>query len=252
MPWYSDADYVSVARRRQLAAKAAAKLARRGRAISPVQIEGREIATTFWGKSWCTNLERYSDLANRLPRGRSYVRSGAVIDLSIAPGHVEALVSGTDLYRVDIDVSPVPKPQWTAITRDLSGAIDSVVELLQGRLSTAVMTRLCAPGIGMFPSPSEIRFSCSCPDAAGMCKHIAATLYGIGARLDVEPALLFTLRQVSEADLVVRPRTIATLIKGTDKASALRKTIDEASLGDVFGIEIAPTRSRRSRRPTRG
>jgi len=249
--WFPRADYVRAAQRRQAAAREAAKLARTGRSLAPVRIEGRQIATTFWGKSWCQNLERYSDFANRLPRGRSYVRSGAVIDLSIKPGEAEALVSGTDLYRVVIRVGPVPRPQWKQITRDLSGAIDSVVELLQGKLSTAVMTRLCAPGTGLFPQPQEIQFSCSCPDAASMCKHVAAVLYGIGGRLDIEPSLLFALRRVSEADLVVRTGTIATLIKGTDKSSALRKTIDEAALAEVFGIDLAPIRPRRTRRSRR-
>jgi len=180
---------MTVAMRRRKAERRAADLARKsGRDLVPVIITGREITKTFWGNAWCENLERYSDFANRLPRGRSYLRNGSVIDLGIEPGRVSALVSGTDLYTVEVAVAPVPRRQWQAICRDAAGAIDSVVELLQGRLSTSVMARLCQAETGLFPTPRQIRLSCTCPDQATMCKHVAAVLYAIGARLDREPA----------------------------------------------------------------
>src|SRR6185295_210792 len=175
-----------------------------GRTTSPVVIDGRKIARTFWGEAWCDNLEQYSDFSNRLPRGRTYVRNGSVFDLQIAPGRVAALVSGSDLYDVQMTVTPLPRARWSAICRDCSGAIDSLVELLQGHFSTGVMTRLCDQKTGLFPSPKEIRFTCSCPDWASMCKHVAAVLYGIGARLDHQPELLFTLRKVDQQDLIAK------------------------------------------------
>ena len=172
--------------------------------MSPVVIEGRTIAATFWGKAWCDNLERYSDYANRLPRGRTYVRNGSVVDLQIAPGEVNALVSGSEIYQVAVKVSAVPKARWTSICTDCAGAIDSLVELLQGRFSKGVMERICRQKTGLFPAPAEIEFSCSCPDWASMCKHVAAVLYGIGARLDEQPELLFKLRKVDEKDLIAK------------------------------------------------
>jgi uncharacterized Zn finger protein len=162
------------------------------------------VARTFWGEAWCENLERYSDFANRLPRGRTYVRNGSVVDLRIAPGAVTALVSGSDLYEVEMTVAAVPATRWRTICKDCAGAIDSVVELLQGNLSQSVMARMCQPKTGLFPSPTEIRFACSCPDWASMCKRIAAVLYGIGPRLDEHPELLFLLRKVNHQDLVVK------------------------------------------------
>jgi uncharacterized Zn finger protein len=191
---YGFRPYVSVAARRARAARELAKLRKNGRAMSPIAIEGRKIASTFWGKAWCDNLERYSDYANRLPRGRTYARNGSVVDLQIGPGRVTALVSGSAMYDVQVTVGPVPQARWSAICKDCSGAIDSLVELLQGRFSKGVMTRLCEEKTGMFPSPKDIRFTCSCPDWASMCKHVAAVLYGVGARLDRQPELLFTLR----------------------------------------------------------
>ena len=167
-------------------------------------IEGRTIARTFWGKAWCDNLERYSDYANRLPRGRTYVRNGSVVDLQIAPGEVNATVSGSELYKVAVKVSAVPKARWNSICTDCAGAIDSLVELLQGRFSKGVMERICQQKTGLFPAPDEIEFSCSCPDWASMCKHVAAVLYGIGARLDEQPELLFKLRKVDEKDLIAK------------------------------------------------
>src|SRR5438552_8743365 len=192
MAWYdyggwSFRPYVSVTEKKARAAKAIARVAKkRGRAAEPVVIarRGRGIATTFWGKAWCDNLERYMDFANRLPRGRTYVRNGSVVDLQVGPGSVTALVSGSTMYDVKVTVGPVSRARWSAICRDCSGAIDSLVELLQGRFSKGVMTRLCEEKTGLFPSPSDILFTCSCPDWASMCKHVAAVLYGIGARLD--------------------------------------------------------------------
>ena len=165
-------------------------------------IEGRTIAKSFWGKSWCSNLERYSDFANRLPRGRTYVRNGSVVDLQIAKGEVLAFVSGSELYKIKIDIAPVAARRWKAICRDCAGTINSLVELLQGRLAKGVMDRVCREGDGLFPSPDEIKLSCSCPDWADMCKHVAAALYGVGARLDEQPRLLFVLRGVDESELL--------------------------------------------------
>ena len=194
--------YVSVAERRQQAARKMEKLKKQGHPVSPVTIEGRTIVKTFWGKAWCDNLERYSDYANRLPRGRTYVRNGSVIDLQIGPGEIKALVSGSEIYTVAVKVAPVAKARWKSICQDCAGAIDSLVELLQGRFSKGVMERICMQKTGLFPSPNEIKLSCSCPDWADMCKHVAAVLYGIGARLDQQPELLFRLHAVDEKELI--------------------------------------------------
>ncbi len=230
--------YVNAAERQRRAGHARVTLSDTGHALSPIVIAGREIAATFWGQAWCENLERYSDFANRLGRGRSYLRNGLVLDLQIAPGVVMARVSGTDVYKVDVSVTAVPKVQWRAVCLDVAGAIDSVIELLQGRLSQSVMARLCQKGTGLFPAPSEIRMRCSCPDAAVMCKHVAAVLYGIGARLDTEPELLFTLRRVKQEDLISRAGTGSKLARR--RKNVTRKTLDESSLADVFGLDIAP------------
>jgi len=228
--------YISVAARRLKAAQAVPKLAKKGQTTSPGVIDGRKIATTFWGKAWCDNLERYSDFANRLPRGRTYVRNGSVVDLQITPGAVRAMVSGSDLYRIEVKVAAVPKARWTGVCRDCAGAIDSVVELLQGRLSQGVMTRICQEKTGLFPSPAEIQFSCSCPDWASMCKHVAAVLYGIGARLDEKPDLLFALRKVDQQDLITRAgRGLAETGNGPNAG----KVLDAGDLSEMFGIEMA-------------
>ncbi len=227
--------YVPVAARRRKAAKETAKLAKKGTPASPVTISGRAIARTFWGKAWCENLERYSDYANRLPRGRTYVRNGSVVDLKITADGVAALVSGSRLYRVEIVVAPVPKERWRSICRDCAGAIDSLVELLQGRFSEGVMERLCVKNTGLFPVPSEIRLACSCPDWASMCKHVAAVLYGIGARLDERPELLFTLRQVDEKELIAQAGKALPIGR---KAPAAQKVLPSDGLAELFGLDL--------------
>ena len=191
MSYYGFRPYVPVAKRRALAAREVEKLKKKGRVITPVTIEGRTIARNFWGKAWCENLERYSDFENRLPRGRTYVRNGSVVDLQIERGQVRAMVSGSDIYEVKIDIATVASSRWKAICADCACSIGSLVELLQGKLSKNVMERVCREGDGLFPAPSEIKMSCTCPDWADMCKHVAATLYGAGARLDAAPDLLF-------------------------------------------------------------
>jgi len=206
-----------------------------GQDLRPVVIEGRAIAKTFWGKAWCDNLEAYSDFENRLPRGRAYVRNGSVIDLKIEPGKVRALVMGSSLYKVEIGIATLPDTHWKSLTKECTGSIASLVELLQGKFSKAVMERICQPKTGLFPAPKDIQLNCSCPDWATMCKHVAAVLYGVGARLDAQPELLFTLRQVDSNDLVTQA---ADLPVRTKKSPAKGKVLDEAQLADVFGIEM--------------
>lgn len=233
--------YVPVAQRRRKAQKAVERSRKKGVAFSPVKLAGHAIASTFWGKAWCRNLERYSDYANRLPRGRSYVRAGAVVDLRIGAGEIAARVSGSSLYETTVTVSALPKARWQALAADCAGSIDSLVELMQGRLSKHVMERICREGTGLFPAPKEIAFGCSCPDWAVMCKHVAAVLYGVGARLDESPELLFTLRKVDAAGLVARAGEDLPLAK---KAPDARKVLESAKIAEVFGIEMAGAAAR--------
>jgi uncharacterized Zn finger protein len=235
----SDGDwtpYVPVAQRRKKSAAAAAKAKQAGAPLAPIAAFRGAIARTFWGKAWCDNLERYSDYANRLPRGRTYVRNGSVIDLAIAPGAVRARVMGTRSYRVEVQVAAVAAGRWQAIAAACAGSIDSMVELLQGKFSAAVMQRLCRPGDGLLPTPREIAFRCSCPDWAAMCKHVAAVLYGVGARLDERPELLFRLRKVDEKELIaVAGRDLPLSRKGP----AADKVLAADDLSALFGVEIA-------------
>ena len=226
--------YVSVAMRRRRAAQTVAKLQRSGRVISPVAIEGRKIARTFWGESWCRNLEAYSDYANRLPRGRTYVRNGSVIDLRIDPGRVRALVNGSRLYDVEIEITRLARKKWKTITSQCAGKIDSMVELLQGSISRGVMEIVTRKGEGLFPAPRNISLSCSCPDWATMCKHVAAVLYGIGARLDHEPEMLFTLRGVEAAELIAAAVTDVP----TTRTSGRRRLLKTDDMSSVFGIDL--------------
>ena len=236
MSYWGYAPYVPVAERRKKAEKAVAKARKSGASMDGVAAYRGAIAKTFWGKAWCTNLESYSDFENRLPRGRTYVRSGAVIDLKLSAGEVTAQVMGSQLYTVKLSVAQVEAPVWQAISTDCADSIGSLVELLQGKLSSAVMERICRSGSGLFPAPTALKFDCSCPDWADMCKHVAAALYGIGARLDKEPELLFTLRGVDAKELVARA---AAGMTGTQKKPASSRVLDDASLANLFGLEMA-------------
>lgn len=232
---YGWGDYISVAEKRRQARRKIAELKKKGSSIAPVTIEGRAIARNFWGKAWCSNLERYSDFASRLPRSRSYVRNGCVVDLQITAGKIAAKVSGKELYDVRISIAPVIARRWQAICRDCSGTIDSLVELLQGRLAKSVMDRVCREGDGLFPAPDEIKLSCSCPDSADMCKHVSATLYGVGARLDEAPRLLFVLRGTDESELLAASEQEVIQSKPAPDASTV---LNDADVAALFGIEM--------------
>ena len=229
--------YVPVAERKRKAAAAAKKLsAKSGRALAPVTLATKKIATTFWGKAWCDNLEAYSDYANRLPRGRTYVRNGSVIDLQITNGKVEALVQGSNLYKIAIGFQPLAPKCWMNFKARSAGKVTNLLDLLQGRLSKEILADLTAKGAGLFPAPKEIELGCSCPDWADMCKHVAAVLYGVGARLDEKPELFFTLRGVKMEELLsAATATATTPIAG---ASAPGQGLEDAALSEIFGVEI--------------
>jgi uncharacterized Zn finger protein len=233
MSWHSFRPYVTARERRAKAAKQAARLFEKGLKLSPVRIQGRDIARTFWGKAWCTHLESFSDFANRLPRGRTYLRSGSVIDVQIAPGKISAKVMGSSLYEITVSIAPLGESRWKEIKAECSGKIDSLVELLQGRLSSAVLRIITDRDRGLFPKPSEIKKSCSCPDWADLCKHLAAVLYGVGSRLDQEPELLFILRGVDHLELIGSAAESGVL------APADSSSLADSDLAEVFGIEIA-------------
>ena len=244
--------YVPVAVRKEKAAKEAAKLLKKGAAHQPVQLNGKTIARTFWGKAWCENLESYSDYSNRLPRGRSYVRNGSVLHLDIRRGEIEALVSGSSLYKIKIGIKPVEKKHWDSLRKECAGSIGSLMELLAGKLSERVMGVMTSKVGGLFPKPSEIELDCSCPDWAEMCKHVAAVLDGVGARLDEKPDLLFTLRHVDHTELVSQSGAVAALTEG--KGMDAVAVLDSAEVSGVFGIELAgePAVSVVSKPPVQG
>lgn len=239
MSWFSFRPYVSAAERRRKAQAAAKKLSKKGRALAPIQLNSRTIASTFWGKSWCDNLESYSDYANRLPRGRTYVRNGSVIDLQITGGKVEALVQGSDLYKVSITISTLGPKRWHDFKQNCAGKVTNLLDLLQGRLSKDILADIAKPGFGLFPSPKEIELSCSCPDWADMCKHVAAVLYGVGARLDAEPELFFTLRGADIQDLI-SAATATAAAPGHDTAAS-DTALADANLSEIFGVDIDNT-----------
>jgi len=227
--------YVSVAKRRRNAAKKMNSLRKKGMDVQPVEIEGRKIATTFWGEAWCKHIESFSDYDNRLPRGRTYVRNGSVYHLQIAKGEVEARVVGSELYTVQIQINELTAAKWRAIKQRSSGMIGSLLELLQGKLSDQVMRIVTDQTEGLFPLSKEISFRCDCPDWADMCKHVAAVMYGIGARLDTNPDVLFTLRGVNQQELIAVDAEAAVSAATTPGKS---KQLVASDLSDVFGIEL--------------
>jgi uncharacterized Zn finger protein len=240
MAFWSWPKYVCKAEKKARAAKKLEKLKKK-RDVKPVVLQGKAIARTWWGKAWNENLERYADYENRIGRGRSYVRHGAVLDLQVREGEIIALVQGSQSnpYEIIITVKKLNKDTWKAVTGSCLGMIDSLSELVEGKFPKSMAEIFMRQGTGLFPTPKEISLKCSCPDWASMCKHVAAALYGVGARLDEDPALFFTLRGVDTGELV--SRTVSSkaesLLEKASKKSA--RIIADADLSSVFGIDIA-------------
>lgn len=229
--------YVPVAQRRAQAWREMEKRRKRGKDIQPVEIQGRTIARSFWGKGWCEHLESFGDYSNRLPRGRTYVRNGSVCHLSLKKGVVEAVISGSELYEVKVRIDPLKKPKWSELKRMCTGKIGSLIELLQGKLSEEILAIVVDRQEGLFPLPGEIRFQCNCPDWAGMCKHIAAVMYGVGARLDDRPELLFALRGVDHEELISAEASLDAMVGGGSKRSR-RRSLAGQDLEGVFGVDL--------------
>ncbi|MDO9280538.1 MAG: hypothetical protein Q7U06_01420 [Pseudomonadota bacterium] len=229
---YGYKPYVPVAQRRAAAQRHAQASSKNGVPLSPVVIAGRLIATSFWGKAWCAAMESYGDYANRLPRGRTYARNGSVVDLRVEPGLVSAAVSGSELYRTTVRVTALPSARWRAVVDQHAAQVSSLVDLLQGKLPASLLAALSDRSSGLFPGPTELKFACSCPDMAMMCKHVAAVLYGVGARLDHDPGLFFVLRGVDASDLAVRGAALGFApVAGDDDLVGM-------DLGSMFGIDL--------------
>lgn len=237
MSFYGWKPYVPVAKRRAKAKRELDRLRKKGVTIQPVEVSGRRIADSFWGKGWCDHMESFNDYENRLPRGRTYVRNGSVCHLDVQSGRIEAIVSGSELYNVVVTIAPLAKKKWEAVKSACTGRISSLIDFLRGKLAGGVMEVVCHRETGLFPLPGEIRFDCDCPDWADMCKHVAAVLYGVGARLDHEPEKLFLLRGVNHEELV----DVSAAVQGSTGKGASRRRIASTGLADVFGIDVLET-----------
>ncbi len=232
--------YVPVSVRKGRNRKALDKL-KKNSDIQPVHVSGRKIAKTWWGEHWCDNLERYADYSNRIGRGRSYVRHGAVLDLRISEGEIKAVVKGSRAapYNVSVSVEKLSEEKSDKLCKASARAVDSLADLLGGKFPQELKSLFFDRKDGIYPAPAEISFNCSCPDWASMCKHVAAALYGVGRRLDDSPGMLFQLRSVSVEDLVEKTLDDSTdeLMKKADSASG-DDVMKDADIESVFGIEM--------------
>ncbi len=214
------------------------KQRKKGKEMHPIVITGRAITRTWWGNAWCENLEKYADYASRLDRGKRYVRTGTVVDLQIKTGKIEARVQGRRKtpYKVEIRISPLNQAHCQEIVDQCSDRIENMEELLSGNFPVG-MKELFTGEHGLFPSPSEISFNCSCPDWALMCKHVAAALYGVGARLDQDPALFFTLRGIDMnrfIDVALENR-VEKMLENAQKPSS-RVIEGQVDITQLFGV----------------
>ncbi len=234
---YDFYEYIPVGQKKLNAQKQIEKLRKKNPDISPVIIEGSKIATKWWGISWNKNLENYADYSNRIDRGRSYVKNGFVIDLKIYPGIVEALVMGSSNtpYKVRVDIEVMSQRDWNRVVSACSNKISNLDELISGKFPIELQ-ELFTMKNGLFPSSSEIDFSCSCPDWASMCKHVSAVLFAIGAKFDEDPLLFFKLRGIDFEYLIKKSvdEKLKNMMKNSEQKS--KRVIEDEDIDDIFGL----------------
>ncbi|WNF35092.1 hypothetical protein RJD24_11460 [Bacillaceae bacterium IKA-2] len=231
-------EYIPVAQKKENAKKQIEKLRKKKPNIAPIVIEGNLIARTWWAKAWNKNLEIYADYSNRIARGRSYVRNGAVLDLQITEGVVKALVQGSDQmpYEIKITIEPFSNEKWDSMLLVCNHKIDNLEELVEGKFPKELEEIFTLKGKGLFPTKTEINFDCSCYDSAQMCKHVTASLYGIGARFDEDPILFFKLRNIDFEVLLKKTveQKMQSLLENANKKSA--RTLDDKDVFNLFGV----------------
>jgi uncharacterized Zn finger protein len=173
---------------------------------SPWRAKGkRPFGETWWGRAWVDALEGRSRLdQNRLPRGRTYARTGAVGEVTVAPGIISAPVQGSRAtpYRVRIGVTPFTEAEWDRVLDAMAAEIGHVAALLDGELLPAIADDVRSAGVDLLPGPGDLVPRCSCPDWADPCKHAAAVCYVVADSLDEDPFGLFLMRGRSRAELL--------------------------------------------------
>jgi uncharacterized Zn finger protein len=219
---------ISAAERKKALAAALAALKKIEPEVQPVQVKHRmKLAVSFWGRAWCRYIETYHELDQRYNQGRSLLRSGAVLDLVITVGKVNARVFDGEWYSVALGFVPMEVEKWAEFVAKGGGKIDSVLSLLAGKVPAAVAELIADYECGLFPATNEISFSCSCLDDARVCRHSTAVLYSLGVRFDETPDLFFVLRRVDPQDLV----------QGLSKELGKEQS-DSAELGKLFEVDF--------------
>lgn len=165
----------------------------------------RPFGSSWWGAAWVEALEQRARLdPNRLPRGRTYARSGAVGTLSIAPGEILADVQGSRRtpYSVRVRVRIFSAEEWGRVLDALAAEIGHTAALLDGELPPFVADDIRGVGLDLLPGPGELQPRCSCPDWADPCKHSAAVCYLVADLLDADPFGVLLLRGLTRDEIL--------------------------------------------------
>ena len=199
-------------------------------------IKVRELGTTWWGQRWIKSLEQFSrDYLSRLGRGRTYARTGRVHDLSIGPGLVTAVVTGSEHYDVSLRMDAFTTGEWNSAIKIMSQEARYAAELLAGRMPSDIDSVFRRSKRSLFPSKShDLETDCSCPDWASPCKHVAAMHYVLGEAFDRDPFLLFELRGRTRDQVLA---ALSRLRTGTNEAAVMEKRTAEVA---ATSVEVSP------------
>jgi uncharacterized Zn finger protein len=170
-----------------------------------------QFSRTWWGQRFIAALEQFTD-PGRLGRGRSYASGGRILDYTLAKGTVTARVRGSinpyfgvykePIYTTSITIKAISAANWTKVIRRIASRADLVTKLLMNEMPDTIEDVFSELDLHLLPhSERDFVTTCSCPDYANPCKHIAGVYYLLASALDNDPFLMFELRGLSRDDL---------------------------------------------------
>ena len=207
-----------------------------------VKIDGKVISSSWWGQMWCRNIENYSNIRNRLERGRTYIRQNTVKSLSISNNCAESQVQGhsKEPYRVIINIKTIEKSKYDNILNKCENSVDNLESLMTGSFPKEYQQFFTDEEYGLFPKSNEIDYNCTCLDYEKnmhMCKHIAATMYAIGNKLDNDPLIFFKLRGIDISEFSNKILKKETEFVWNNINGESNRKINSNDISFLFGVD---------------
>jgi uncharacterized Zn finger protein len=208
--------------------------------ITPFKIDSNTLASNWWAKAWNAHLKSHNFNSLQLEKGKLYFRCEALADLKIRNNQITGTVLGSNIepYYSKITINPITKTKWLKITKLYEGHLELFEKVLDHQFPKELSEVFTNKSLGLFPTTKEITFECSCPSRLNLCKHTAVVLFAFGAKIDLDPQILFELRGVDFLKFMATSinKERLNLLKKTRKKNP--KILEDTNLSELFNIDI--------------